>query len=270
MPRALRRCGVADLGLTGRADRRTSQATHRLALTLRSTARSACALARTFTPVDMVAVDGTEIAGRVPSSGAQVPNALAVDPGQVVHAWAYWIPDTGDSRRVTRIVVHVGNSGPVLDLPVTDDGRRPPRVRVPPGSTVFQSAGYAFVDSAADPGTVASLTTSVSEPSTVRAGAAIVAHVVVRNLSNVAVPLTPCPEYDVQLSVWPGKVPTTTHHRGSLDCARMSGRLAPQQVVTVDTAVPAGEVAGDGVLTWALVDGRTAVTSDRLVITVHR
>ncbi|MET3808799.1 hypothetical protein ABIB25_005829 [Nakamurella sp. UYEF19] len=136
----------------------------------------------------------------------------------------------------------------------------------------WQSTVYGLLTSAVDPGTLATLTAKVVAPATVRVPDSLRYTVTLTNTTNTTVPLTGCPQFAEQLSVVPVKLPTTIGARGPLNCSDLPPAIPANSSVTMQMQLDtAGQIAGQGGLTWQLLDhGGREVTAAVAPIAVQR
>lgn len=217
-------------------------------------------------------VDGT--GGVLPSDGspsgaASTYSSLPVQPGQLVSIRVNWAVTEGTVPPPVSLSVSPTGDYPVsrrLSVPLVGI-TIPPNPERPQNIGPWRSTAIAAIDKVFDAGTLRSLSAQIIAPKAASIGSSLDYTVVLTNPTAAPIELTSCPRFTEWLDVVPRQVPITVGFTGPLNCAAAPRALQPgsstQFAFQLDTT---GQVAGDGLLHWQLVDGTTAVTDDRAEI----
>lgn len=241
----------------------------RTTFVLRFNGASSCAAGPGIFGVSMTAADGTSLPIDAIPAGGGGWSPLPVHPRQLLMGALDWAVTQGN-RHPTELTFYIGDTtAHPINVSVADV-TIPPHPVNPDPTSPWRSTAYGQMTSAADPASLATLTVAISVADTVLVPATLSYTVTLANPTDVAVPLTGCPQFAEQLSVVPQKTPIIVGARGPLNCSHLPPALGANSSVTLQMQLhTAGEVPGPGQLTWQLLDhGKTATTATAFV-TVH-
>lgn len=219
-------------------------------------------------------VDGVPQGGDMP----RFDGPPRVDPGDLVTGTVTWAVVRGATNPPADLVI-------LPDYPGMAPRKRPPLaislagVTIPPnpqnpnsgggGPYTWRSTSYGNAITVSQPGSLASLTATVTAPDTVRLGQVLAYAVELKNPTNDPVSLERCPEVIQVLSVVPQKEPISSGFRGPLNCAAAPGSIPPGGAVDFRMEVAThGLVPGSGYFTWQLASNGSVVSDLRAQITV--
>ena len=195
---------------------------------------------------------------------------MRIGPHQFVFGSIQWAVKPGRPQP-THLTFTLGDTP--SDRPISisvADVRIPPHSSTPSSENAWQSTAHGSLTSVADPASLATLTATVTAPATVRVPSTLRYTITLTNRTNTAVPLTGCPQFGEQLSVVPVKFPTTIGARGPLNCFDLPRAITANSSVTMQMQLDtAGEIAGQGRLTWQLLDHGHEATAVITSITVQ-
>lgn len=270
----LRRCVDTDFSLVSSKTHSAASDDGRLttSFVLHSVASTTCAISNGSVIVVLVTSAGVELPHDLmpQGPGPAHPRTLAVAPGQLVSGNATWAVYEERAPRPTQLVINIsGQSNRIGDLSVPlDSVTIPPHPRYLPNP--WRSTAYGFVEAVTTPGTLASLTATVTAPTNVTNGDVLRYAITLTNRTATAVTFPGCPDFVERLDVVPVKVATTVGFRGPLNCARAPKTVEAGHAVRFHYELPTtGETPGQGRLTWQLLAGDTAAVTATAGVTVQ-
>lgn len=216
--------------------------------------------------LNMTSADGTILPIDAVPTGAPHP-LLLIRAHQLVFGSIWWAVKSGRPQP-THLSFVLGENPSVRPISISvAQVSLPPHSSNPDPENASQSTVYGLLTSAADPATLASLTATVTAPATVHVPAVLRYTVTLTNPTDTTVPLTDCPQFGEQLSVVPLKAPTTVGARGPLNCSALPQTIPANSSVTMQMQLDtAGQIAGQGGVTWQLLDhGHEATAADTSV-----
>lgn len=276
-PDGLRRCTNADVRLESVRTDPTADGDGWLITTfvLRSVTSTDCSIPNGLVVAELVDDAGAALpVDSIPSGPAPSPYAFLVRPGQLIYGDARWAVYAGRAPRPARLVIYVYWRGDVanegLSVSVTEIAI-PAHPRQPSNRGPWRATSYGSIRSVTHPGSLASLTATVSAPATIVVGAVLRYSVTLTNPTTTAVPFSPCPDFIQRLDVIPSKHATTVGFRGTLNCGQAPNTISPGESVTFDYELDTtGQIPGPGRLTWNLLDGQTAaITAPTMLAVTH-
>lgn len=248
--------------------------------TLVSVASTPCAPFGEALSAVLVDAQGTPLPVDAWSSGgpARLEGPPLVGPGDIVTGTVSWAVVRGATNPPANVVI-------LPDRLVVAPRKRPPLavslagVTIPPNPQNPSSGGggpYTWRSTAegqevaiSRPGSLASLTVTVTAPASVHLGQLLSYTVELKNPTDESVSLAGCPEVIGVLSVVPQKVAVSSGRRGPLNCSAAPRSIAPHSAVVFRMEQSSvGLVTGSGYVTWQLVTKGIAVLDARANLTV--
>ena len=256
LPTNLPPCAGSDFSLLPSSGRTTSNSSGFSTTTfvVRFGGRTACSMSSGIFIVTLTAADGTVVPVDSGSTGP-MRAPLRIGPGQMVFGDIDWSVRTGRPHP-TQLTFDLGDPPSVgsISVPVADV-RTPLQPTDPSPENAGQTTASGVLTSAADPATVATLTTAVTAPATVKRHSKLLYEVTLTNVTDTAVSLSKCPQFVEELTVKTPDSLISAGERGPLNCAHLPPTVAAHSSVTLQMELDTARlVPGPGQLTWYLLD----------------